>query len=86
MTVTLFVANLKDHVRQSYTNENGEMKASRIGFTLSLLKNLMKLIPKVQDGIARYELRDTGISSGPFELDLCILDLNTVFLPSPQSQ
>ena len=46
----------------------------------------MKIIPKVQDSIARYELRDTGISSGPFELVLPILDLDTVFLPSPQSQ
>ena len=46
----------------------------------------MKLIPKVQESIARYELRDTGISSGPFEPVLPVLDLDTVFLPSLQSQ
>ena len=47
---------------------------------------MVKLIPKVQDSIARYELRDTGISSSPFELDLPVLDLDTVFLLSPPSQ
>ena len=46
----------------------------------------MKLIPKVQESIARYELRDTGFSSGPFELVLPIPDFDTVFLPSLQSQ
>ena len=46
----------------------------------------MKLVPKVQDSIARYELRDTGIPSSPFELDLPVLDLDTVFLPSPPLQ
>ena len=33
-----------------------------------------------------YELKDTGIPSSPFELDLPVLDLDTVFLPSPLSQ
>ena len=46
----------------------------------------MKLVPKVQDSIARYQLKDTGIPSSPFELDLPVLDLDTVFLPSPPSQ
>ena len=46
----------------------------------------MKVVPKVQDSIARYELKDTGIPSNPFELDLLVLDLDTVFLPSPPSQ
>ena len=41
MTVTPFNANLKVHIRQFYVNGNGEMKVSRIGVTLSLLKNLM---------------------------------------------
>ena len=86
--VTVNHANLKVHIRQFYVNENGEMKASRIGVTLSVeeFNELVKLIPKVQYSIARYELRDTGISSGPFELVLSVLGLDTVFLPSPQSQ
>ena len=36
LTVTPFNANLKVHIRQFYVNENGEMKASRIGVTLSV--------------------------------------------------
>ena len=47
---------------------------------------MAKLVPKVQDSIARYELKDTGIPSSLFELDLPVLDLDTVFLPSPPSQ
>ena len=47
---------------------------------------MAKLVPKVQDSIARYELKDTGIPSSPFELDLPVLDSDTVFLPSPPSQ
>ena len=64
------------------------MKATRIGVTLSVeeFNEFVKLIPKVQDSIERYELRDTRISSGPFKLDLPVLDLDTVFLPSPPSQ
>ena len=34
----------------------------------------------------RYELKDTVIPSSPFQLDLPVLDLDTVFLPSPPSQ
>ena len=88
VTVTPFNANLKVHIKQFYVNKNGEMKASRIGVTLSVeeFNELVKLIPKVQDSIARYELRDTRTSSGPFKLDLPVLDLDTVFLPSPPSQ
>ena len=87
VTVTPFNTNLKVHIRQFYVNENGEI-ASRIGVTLSVevFNELVKPIPKVQESIARYELRDTGISSGPFELVLPVLDLDTVFLPSLQSQ
>ena len=44
---------------------------------------LVELVPKVQDSIARYELKDTGVPSSPFELDPPLLDLHTVFLPSP---
>ena len=74
-------------IRQRY-ERNGEMKVGRIGITITVAEfnKLVKLIPKVQDSIGRYELRDTGIFSSPFELDLPVLDLNTVFLPSPPSQ
>ena len=59
---------------------------SRITLELEEFEELVKLIPKVQDSIAMYELRDTGIPSSPLELDLPVLDLNTVFLPSLPSQ
>ena len=64
VTVKPFNANLRVHIRQFYVNENGEMKASRVGVTLSVeeFNELVKLIPKVQDSIARYDLRDTGPS------------------------
>ena len=62
--------------------------ASRTGVTFSVeeFNELVKLSPKVQESIARYELRDTGISSGPFELVLPVLDLDMIFLQSLQSQ
>ena len=87
VTVTPFNTDLKVHIRQFYVNENGEI-ASRIEVILSVeeFNDLVKLIPKVQESIARYELRDTGFSSGPFELVLPDPDLDTVFLPSLQSQ
>ena len=64
VTVTPFNANLKVHIRQFYVNENAEMKASRIGVTLSVeeFNKLVKRIPKVQDSIAQYKLQDTGPS------------------------
>ena len=37
LTVTPFNGNLKIHLRQFYVNGNGEVKASRIGITLSLI-------------------------------------------------
>ena len=36
--------------------------------------------------IERYEREDTGIPSSPFKLDLPVLNLDMVFLPSPPSQ
>ena len=77
-----------DYFCQFYINENGEMKPGKSGITLELkeFEELVKLIPKVQDSIARYELRDTGIPSSPSEPDLPVLDLDTVFLPSLPSQ
>ena len=68
LTVMPFNGNLKVHIRQFYVNGNGEMKAVRTGITLSLeeFKELVTLIPKVQDSIAWFELLGTGISSSPF--------------------
>ena len=67
VTVTLFNANLRVHVRQFYLNENGEMKASRIGVTLSVeeFDELVKLIPKIQDSIAQYKLYNIAPSQAP---------------------
>ena len=88
VTVTPFMGKLKIHIRQFYVNEKGEKKPGKNGITLDLeeFDQLVKLIPQVKMSIERYELRDTGISSSPFELDLPVLDLDTVFLPSPPSQ
>ena len=36
--------------------------------------------------IEKYELKDTGILLSPFKLDLPVLDLDMVFLPSPPMQ
>ena len=49
LTVTPFNSNLKVHIRQFYVSGNGEMKAGRIGITLSVQEfdGLVKLIPKV---------------------------------------
>ena len=67
VTVTPFNANLKVHIKQFYVNENGEMKASRIGVILSIKEcnELVKLIPKIQDSIAQYKLQDIGSSPPP---------------------
>ena len=88
VTVTPFMGKLKVHIRQFYVNEKREKKPGKNGIVLELdeFEALAKLVPKVQDSIARYELKDTGIPSSPFELDLPVLDLDTVFLPSPPSQ
>ena len=88
VTVTPFMGKLKVHIRQFSVNEKGEKKPGKNGITLELEESevLAKLVPKGQDSTATYELRDTGIPSSPFELDLPVLDLDTVFLPSPPSQ
>ena len=67
VTVTPFNANLEVHIRQFYVNENGKMKASRIGITLSVeeFNELVKLIPKIQDSIAQYKLHDIAPSPPP---------------------
>ena len=48
-------------------NENGEIKASRIGVTLSVeeFNELVKLIPKIQDSIVQYKLHEIGLSPPP---------------------
>ena len=91
LTVTPFNGNLKVHIRQFDVSGNGEMKAGRIGITLSIeeFDKLVTLIPWVQDSIARFELRDTGIGSSPFAVsqgEPIFPDLDSVLLPSSQSQ
>ena len=72
----------KVHIRQFYVNENGEIKASRIGVTLSVeeLNESVKLISKVQDSIAQCKLQDTGPSSTPPtpELPPPLIDLEKI--------
>ena len=67
VTVTPFNANLKVHMRQFYVNENGEIKASRIGITFSVeeFNEFVKLIPKIQDSITQYKLQNIGPSPPP---------------------
>ena len=82
------MGKLKVHIRQFYVNEKRKKKPGKNGIVLELeeFEALAKLVPKVQDSIARYELKDTGIPSSPFALDLPVLDSDTVFLPSPPLQ
>ena len=88
VTVTPLLGKLKVHIRQFYVNEKGEKKPGKNSLVLDLeeFEALAKLVPKVQNSIAKYEIRDTGIPSSPFQLDLPVLDLDTDFLPSPPSQ
>ena len=79
VTVTPFDANLKVHIRQFYVNENGEMKAIRVGVTLSVeeFDELVKLIPKTRDSIVQYELHDIGPSPLPLiDLEEILTDLS----------
>ena len=64
VTVTPFIGKVNVYLQFSI-NGNGEMKPGKSGITLELeeFEEFVKLIPKVQDSIARYELRDTGIPS-----------------------
>ena len=78
VTVTPFNAYLKVHIRQFYVNGNGEMKASRIGITLSVeeFTELMKLIPKIKDSITQYKLQNIGPSPPPvIDLEKILTDL-----------
>ena len=86
--VTSFIRKLKVHIRNFYVNGNGEIRPGKSGITLEIEEfyELVKLIPQVKRSIERYEREDTGIPSSPFKLDLPVLDLDTVFLPSLPSQ
>ena len=85
VTVTSFMGKLKVRIRQFYVNENGEMKPGKSGIVLEIEEfyKLVELIPQIKKSIERYELKDTVIPSSPFQLDPPVLDLDTVFLPSP---
>ena len=58
LTVTPFQGNLKIHIRQVYVNENGEKKVERVGITFSIdeFNSMLKIVPKIQDCIARYDI------------------------------
>ena len=88
VTVTPFMGTFKVHICQFYVNRNGEIKPGKSGITLELNKfdKLVELIPQIKRSIERYELKDTVIPSSPFQLDLPVLDLGLVFLPSPPMQ
>ena len=88
VTVTPFMGKLKVHIRQFYVNGNGEIKPGKSGIVLDLKEfdKLVELIPQIKESIERYELKDSEIPSSPFQLDLPVLDLDTVFLPSQPSQ
>ena len=88
VTVTPFMGKLKVHIRQFYVNGNGEIKPGKSGIVLDLKEfdKLVELIPQIKQSIERYELKDSEIPSSSFQLDLPVLDLDTVFLPSPPSQ
>ena len=88
LTVTPFMRKLKVHIRQFYVNGNDEMKPGKSGTVLEIeeFDKLVEFIPQIKESIERYELKDSVIPSSPFQLDLPVLDLDTVFLPSPPSQ
>ena len=88
VTVTPFMGKLKVHIRQFYVNGNGEIKPGKSGIVLEIeeFDKLIELIPQIKESIERYELKDTVIPSSPFQLDLPVLDLDSVFLPSPPTQ
>ena len=82
------MGKLKVHIGQFYVNGNGEIKPGKSGMVLEIKEfdKLVELIPQIKESIERYELKDTVIPSSPFQLDLPVLDLDTVFLPSPPMQ
>ena len=81
VTVTSFMGKLKRHIRQFYVIEKEDKKPGENGITLELegFDEMVRLIPQIQESIARYELRDTGIPLSPSAVDLPVLDLAMVF-------
>ena len=88
VTVSTFMGKVKIYILQFYINGNGEMKPGKSGITLEIQEfyELVKHIPQIKMSIARYELKDSEIPSSPFQLDLPVLDFDTVFLPSSPSR
>ena len=88
VTVTPFMGKLKVHIRQFYIDGNGEMKPGKSGIVLEIEEfyKLVELIPQIKRSTERYELKYSEIPSSPFQLDLPVLDLDSVFLPSPPMQ
>ena len=88
VTVSAFMGKVKIYILQFYINGNGEIKPGKSGITLEIQEfyELVKLIPQIKMSIARYELKDSEIPSSPFQLDLPVLDFDTVFLPSSASR
>ena len=88
VTVSAFMRKIKIYILQFYINGNDEMKPGKSGITLEIqeLYELVKLIPQIKMSIARYELKDSEIPSSPFQLDLPVLDFDTVFVPSSPSR
>ena len=84
VTVTPFMGKLKVDVRQFYIVGNGKIEPGKSGIVLEIeeIYNLVELIPQIKRSIERYECEGTGIPSSPFQLDLPVLDLDMVFLPS----
>ena len=82
------IGKLKVHIRQFYVNGNAEIKPGKSGITLEIEEfyELIELIPQVKTSIERYELKDTGIAPSPIKLDLPVLHLDMVFLPSPPTE
>ena len=84
VTLTSFMRKLKVHIRQFYVNGNSEIKPGKNGIVLEIeeFDKLVELIPQIKRSIESYELKDTVIPSSPFQLELPVLDLDMVFLPS----
>ena len=87
VTVIPFIGKRKVHIRHFYVDRNGEIRPGMSGITPEIEEfyELVELISQVKRSIERYEREDTGYPSSPFKLDLPLLDLDTVFLPSPPS-
>ena len=78
VTITPFMGNVNVNILQFFVSGNGEMKPGKSGITLELneFDKLVKLIPQIESSIKRYELKDIGVSTTPFELDLPVFDLD----------